>query len=63
MDDFTKSMLGVSVGMGSLGVVGESMKMLPKSMGGKSKPENIFKGTTKIMLGTGMLSAASSMIK
>lgn len=63
MDAFTKSMLGTSIGLGSVAVVGESMKMLPKSMGGKSRhPENIFKGTTKIMLGTSMLSGASSLI-
>jgi hypothetical protein len=62
MDAFTKSMLGTSIGVGSLAVAGESMKMLPKNMGGKGKPENLFKGTTKIMFGTAMLSGASSMI-
>lgn len=63
LDPFSKSMLGTSIGIGSLAVVGESMKMFPKNMYGRpGKPENLFKGTTKVMLGTAMLSGASSMI-
>jgi hypothetical protein len=72
-----KDVLGIVPGVMSLGVLGESMKMLPGGMtGGKGKKGNGFgkpmnykkqngnmiKGFGNIMVGTALIGATSSMI-
>jgi len=69
-----KDVLGIVPGVMSLGVLGESMKMLPKGMSSpkKGKGKNLFspkkqsgnmvKGFGNIIVGTALIGATSSMI-
>jgi len=75
-DAMTNSVLGVVPGVMSLGVLGESMKMIPGGMNGKGKKgngfgkpmnykkqnSNMIKGFGNIMVGTALIGATSSMI-
>jgi hypothetical protein len=93
MDNFTKTMAGTAVGLGSIALVGHSMKMIPKDMMQVPRPQrmrmriqgrpvrmqpmkmkpvkfntrastgNFVKGAAGLMVGTALLSGASSMIK
>ena len=74
MDDFTKSMAGTAVGIGSIALVGESLKMVKPMM--KPMKQNkhmhprtntsakpLIKGATNLMVGTALLSGMASAIK
>lgn len=60
MVDFAKDMAGTALGIGSIGLVGESMKMLP---GRKRKKGSVVKGATNLLVGTALLSGAASVVK
>jgi hypothetical protein len=75
MVDFAKTMAGTAVGIGSLALVGESMKMIPdmnfglgpKGRGKKKrmrqrKPTPIIKGATNLMIGTALLGGAAGIV-
>lgn len=66
MTDFAKGMAGAAVGMGSIGLMAESTKMLPKfNKKGKMKPvstKKLFKGMTNVVVGSALLSGAGSMV-
>lgn len=71
MANFAKTMAGTAVGLGSIGLVGESLKMIPKDFGspmrGKKKKgakttTNVVKGATNLMVGTALLGGASKIV-
>jgi hypothetical protein len=71
MTDFTKTMAGTAVGIGSIALVGESLKMIPKDFGipkkGKGKKQKVkqtpfVKGAANLMIGTALLGGASSIV-
>lgn len=73
MVDFAKSMAGTAVGIGSIALVGESMKMIPKDFGNfgaprkgkkmrKSKQVPFVKGAANLMIGTALLGGAAGMV-
>jgi len=69
MTDFTKTMAGTAVGIGSIALVGESLKMIPKDFGipkkgkkQKVKQTPFVKGAANLMIGTALLGGASSIV-
>jgi hypothetical protein len=67
--DFAKNMAGTAVGIGSIALVGESMKMLPREFGGpkrRKKGKNgmspMIKGSANLLVGTALLGKAASMV-
>jgi len=61
-----KTVAGIIPGVMSLGLLGESMKMLPSKKGlkgkKKQKPKKMIKGFTKIMVGVPLIGATSEMV-
>ncbi len=68
MASTAKAVMGIVPGVMSLGLLGESMKMLPGKgeWEGKKKkspsPKKIVKGFTTIMIGVPLISATSGMV-
>ena len=62
----TKAVMGIVPGVMSLGLVAESMKMLPTKTGLKGKKEmhskKMIKGFTKIMIGVPLIGATAGMV-
>ena len=72
MDEFTKTMTGTAVGLGSVALVGRAAQMVPKDFGMSKKRKkvnfmkqnrNMTRGFMDITVGTALLSGTSSMIK
>jgi len=59
-----KSVAGIVPGVMSLGLVGESMKMLPtkKSMKKKPSPKKLIKGFVTIAVGVPLIGATAGMV-
>ena len=57
--DFAKGMAGTAVGIGSIGLLGEGLKMLP---GKRKRKGSMIKGATNILVGTALLSGAASAV-
>ena len=62
MDDLSKNLLGVTVGLGSASLVVKSAKMLDKSMKSKVTTKDFIKNSTDTMIGASLLKATSSLI-
>jgi hypothetical protein len=73
MVDFAKTMAGTAVGIGSLALVGESMKMIPdfgepvrkgkgKRRATRRKTTPMIKGAANLMVGTALLGGAAGMV-
>jgi hypothetical protein len=74
MADFAKTMAGTAVGIGSIALVGESMKMIPHDFGapmkGKGKRKQMrkgkqvpfVKGAANLMIGTALLGGAAGIV-
>ena len=72
MVNMAKSIAGTAIGIGSLALVGESMKMIPHDFGApmkrKGKGKNtrkttpFVKGAVNLMVGTALLGGAASMV-
>ncbi len=62
----TKAVMGIVPGVMSVGLLGESLKMLPskKQLKGKKKigPKKIVKGFTTVMVGVPLIGATSKMV-
>lgn len=63
---FTKPVAGLIPGFMALGLVGQSVKTIPKNWGPKGvqkvSTKDMFKGFTSIMIGVPMISVTSGMI-
>ena len=60
-----KSVAGIVPGVMSIGLMGESLKMLPteKEMKkGKIKPKKLIKGATTILIGVPLIGATAGMV-
>ncbi len=66
MASTAKTVMGIVPGVMSLGLLGESMKMLPseKELKGKEKykPKKMIKGFTTIMIGIPLIGATAGMV-
>lgn len=59
MTDFAKGIAGTAVGIGAVGLLGESLSMLP---GRRRKKKSFVKGATNILVGTALLSGAAGAV-
>ena len=57
-----KDILGVTVGLQSLAVMGKAVKMVPKDFTKKSKPTKMVKGFTGIVVGTSLIKPTASLV-
>jgi len=61
-----KSIAGIAPGLMSLALVGNTMQMIPKEVGGKADSKkgtaNFLKGFTGIMIGVPLIGATSNMV-
>jgi hypothetical protein len=65
MMSFHKPVLNAIVGMQSLAVMGESLKLVPKIKGKKIKtvkPKKMIKGLTKILIGTALIKPTAKLV-
>jgi len=73
MANMAKDISGIALGVGSIALVGESMKMIPKDFGNfggprkgkkmrKSKQVPFVKGAANLMIGTALLGGAAGMV-
>lgn len=65
MTDLAKTMAGTALGLGSIALVGEGLKMSGldfKKKSKKAKKTNFIKGATNIMVGTALLGGAGKIV-
>jgi hypothetical protein len=64
MTDMAKTMAGTALGLGSIALVGEGLKMsgFAGKKGKKAKKTNFIKGATNIMVGTALLGGAGKIV-
>ena len=66
MASMAKNVAGIVPGVMAIGLLGNSMRVLPKEVGGKADSKkgtaNMLKGFTGVMIGVPMIGATSNII-